>query len=110
MKKNKFILLCMVISTFLIVAVAVFATTKIQTKLVNSYTAFGTIVSKTLAIEGAEISKAGSSRDVITTLKNHSKSILNSNTDISYIEFKDKNDKIVYSSKRRQFSNRFCKK
>ena len=83
--QNKFILLGLVISTFLIVAIAIFATSKIQTKLINSYNEFGKIVSKTLAIDGVEITRDVPEYDIVQTLKAHAKSIINSNNDISFI-------------------------
>lgn len=97
--QNKFILLGIIISTFLIVSIAIFVTTKIEAKLINSYNEFGKIVSKTLAIEGVEITKDIPEFEIVKTLQANAKSIINSNNDIAFIEFKNKDYEIIYSSK-----------
>lgn len=97
--QNKFILLGIILSTFLIVSIAIFVTTKIEAKLINSYNEFGKIVSKTLAIEGVEITKDIPEFEVVKTLQANAKSIINSNNDIAFIEFKNKDYEIIYSSK-----------
>lgn len=97
--QNKFILLGIILSTFLIVSIAIFVTTKIEAKLINSYNEFGKIVSKTLAIEGVEITKDIPAFEVVKTLQANAKSIINSNNDIAFIEFKNKDYEIIYSSK-----------
>ena len=55
--QNKLILLGLVISTILIVGLAVFAITNIQQKISEVYSGFGEILTKTLAIESVEITK-----------------------------------------------------
>lgn len=97
--QNKFILLGIILSTFLIVSIAIFVTIKIESKLINSYNEFGKIVSKTLAIEGVEITKDIPEFEIVKTLQANSKSIINSNNDIAFIEFKNKDYEVIYSSK-----------
>ena len=53
--QNKLILLGLVISTVLIVGLAVFAITNIQQKISEVYAGFGEILTKTLAIESEEL-------------------------------------------------------
>lgn len=97
--QNKFILLGLIMSTLLIIVVAIFAIINIQKKLDSSYQEFGRIMAKTLAIESVEITKEITAEEKAQTLKKHTSSIINSNEDISYIEFKDNNNKIIYSTK-----------
>ena len=98
--QNKLILLGLVVSTVLIVALAFFAITNIQQKISEVYSGFGEIVSKTLAIESVEITKDVQEFEKFSTLQSHTRSIINSNNEISFIEFKDSENKIIYSSKK----------
>lgn len=98
--QNKFILLGLVMSTLLIVIVAVFAIINIQKKLDASYREFAQIMTKTLAIESIEITKDIPDVDKISKLKEHTGSIITSNKDISFIEFLDAENKIIYSTKK----------
>ena len=84
----------------LIVALAFFAITNIQQKISEVYSGFGEIVSKTLAIESVEITKDVQEFEKFSTLQSHTRSIINSNNEISFIEFKDSENKIIYSSKK----------
>lgn len=86
-------------STLLIVVVAIFAITNIQKKLDTSYTEFAQIVTKTLAIESVEITRDVPASDKIKTLREHTASIIASNQDISFIEFKDNQNRVIYSTK-----------
>lgn len=97
--QNKLILLGLVVSTVLIIGLAFFAITNIQQKISEVYSGFGEIVSKTLAIESVEITKDVQEFEKFSTLQNHTHSIINSNNEISFIEFKDAENKVIYSSK-----------
>lgn len=97
--QNKFILLGLVMSTLLIVVVAIFAIINIQKKLDASYREFAQIMTKTLAIESVEITKDIDNVDRISTLREHTGSIITSNQDISFIEFLDNQNNIIYSTK-----------
>lgn len=55
--QNRLIIFGLVLSTILIVAIAVFAIFNIQKKLNEGYQNFGQVISKTLAIESVEITK-----------------------------------------------------
>ena len=55
--QNRLIISGLILSTVLIVAIAIFAIFNIQKKLNEGYQNFGQVISKTLAIESVEISK-----------------------------------------------------
>ena len=97
--QNKLILLGLVISTVLIVGLAVYAITNIQQKISEVYGGFGEILTKTLAIESVEITKDVQEYEKFSTLQAHTRSIMNSNGEIAFIEFQDSENKIIYSSK-----------
>lgn len=97
--QNKFILLGLIMSTLLIIIVAIFAIINIQKKLDSSYREFAQIMTKTLAIESVEITKDIPDYEKLNTLRTHSRSIIDSNKDLSFIEFKDNLNNIIYSSK-----------
>ncbi len=78
-------------------AIAVFSVINIQKKLNQGYQNFGQVISKTLAIESAEITKNLSLNEIYKTLKTHTDSILKSHNDIVFIEFTDKDGKIIHS-------------
>lgn len=98
--QNKLILLGLVISTVLIVGLAVFAITNIQQKISEVYSGFGEILTKTLAIESVELTKDVQEFDKFSTLQSHTRSIMNSNNEIAFIEFQDDKNDIIYSSKK----------
>jgi len=78
-------------------AIAIFSVINIQKKLNQGYQNFGQVISKTLAIESAEITKNLDLNDIYNTLKAHTDSILKSHNDIVFIEFTDKDGKIIHS-------------
>lgn len=96
--QNKLIITGLLISTILIVGVAVFAISKIQEKLYDSYSSFGQLVTKTLAIQSYELTKDTPKEYKYTLLRSHANSILTSNKDISFITFKDEKGKIIYTT------------
>ena len=96
--QNKLIITGLLISTILIVSVAVFAISKIQQKLYDSYGSFGQILTKTLAIQSYELTKDTPEEYKYNLLKTHANSILTSNKDISFITFKNSKGKIIYTT------------
>ncbi|MGN0032043.1 MAG: ATP-binding protein [Candidatus Gastranaerophilaceae bacterium] len=96
--QNRLIIFGLVLSTLLIMAIAVFATVNIQKNLNESYQNFGQVISKTLAIESVEITKDASTKETYNILKSHSESILKSHNDIVFIEFRDNKGNIIYKS------------
>lgn len=97
--QNQLILLGLVLSTLFIVVIAIVASVNIQNKLNEGYQNFGKIISKTLAIESADVIKDIPDYAKYGTLKYHSQSILNSNDDIAFIEFTNNHGEVIYSSK-----------
>ena len=97
--QNRLIVTGLVLSTLLIILIAFLATANIQHKLNEGYQNFGKIISKTLAIESADVIKDIPEYAKYDTLKYHSQSILNSNDDIAFIEFTDSRGNVIYSSK-----------
>ena len=95
--QNRLIIFGLILSTFLIVAIAVFAIFNIQKKLNEGYQNFGRVISKALAIESVEIIKNVPENQINEILKKHSDSILKSHNDIVLIEFRDNNGNLIYS-------------
>ena len=94
--QNKLILLGLVVSTVLIVGLAVFAITNIQQKISEVYGGFGEILTKTLAIESVEITKDVQEFDKFSALQAHTKSIIDSNNEIAFIDFKDAKNNVIF--------------
>lgn len=97
--QNRLIIFGLLLSTFLIVAIAIFAIFNIQKKLNEGYQNFGQVISKTLAIESVELTKGLPADKVKETLKTHSDTILKSHNDIVLIEFRNKDGELIYSGK-----------
>ena len=103
--QNRLIIFGLVLSTLLIMAIAIFAINNIQKNLNETYQNFGQVLSKILAIESVEVTKNASKNQVFDILKSHSNSIIKSHPDIVFIEFRDNNGKIIYSAKNKDLSN-----
>ncbi len=97
--QNRLIIFGLLLSTALIIAIAIFAIFNIQKKLNEGYQNFGQVISKTLAIESAEIIKDLPQEQIKKTLKNHSDTLLMGHSDIVLIEFRDVNGNLIYSAK-----------
>lgn len=97
--QNRLILVGFLACTTVIVLIAILATNAIQNNMNMAYKSFGQIIAKTLAIESVEVTKDIPEANKYNTLRSHSLSILKSNDDISFIEFKDNKSKVIYSSK-----------
>ena len=96
--QNKLIIFGLVLSTLVIMAIAVFSTVNIQRNLNESYQNFGQVISKVLAIESVEITKGVPKKQIAGVLKTHSDSIMKSHKDILFIEFRDANGRIIYKT------------
>jgi two-component system sensor histidine kinase NblS len=97
--QNRLIIFGLVLSTLLIMAIAVFATVNIQKNLNAGYQNFGQVISRILAIESVEITKNVPKNQVYEILKTHTNSILKAHTDIIYIEFRDSKGNLIYKAK-----------
>ena len=96
--QNRLIIFGLVLSTLLIMAIALFATFNIQKNLNESYQNFGQVISKILAIESVEITKNAPKQQAYGILKTHSDSILKSHPDIVFIEFRDAKGNLIYKA------------
>ncbi len=97
--QKRLLIIGFVFSTLLIAMVSVLALYSIDDNLNKCYKYFGQVISKSLAIESVEITKGLSKDTLYNTLRTHSISILESNDDMAYIEFRDNKDNIIYSSR-----------
>lgn len=96
--QNRLIILGLLSTTIVMLCLTCFAVNKIKKNLDTGYKNFGQIISKTLAIESVEITKDIPELSKYDTLRSHSLSILGSNDDIAFIEFKDNDSRTIYSS------------
>ena len=97
--QTRLIALGLLISTLFIITTAWFALTSIDNNMYNAYKNFGQVLSKTLAIEGVEVTKEAPQLAKYDALRTNANSIMKSNDDISFIIFKDNSSKVIYSSK-----------
>lgn len=103
--QNRLIISGLLLSTILIVAIAVFAIFNIQKNLNEGYQNFGQIVSKALAIECTELVEHSSNSRNKETLKTHADTIVASHSDIIFIEFRNSDGKLLYRTGAEQNSN-----
>ena len=97
--QTRLIIAGLAVSTAFILSTAGFAVYSIDKNMNNAYKNFGQVLSKTLAIEGVELTKEVPQLAKYDALRSNSISILKSNDDIAFIIFKDNNSKVIYSSK-----------
>ena len=93
--QTRLILVGLFISTLFILTIAWFVTLSIDKNMYNAYKNFGQVLSKTLAIEGIEVTKEVPQLAKYDALRTNAVSVLKSNNDISYIVFKDNNSKVI---------------
>ena len=103
--QNRLIISGLLLSTILIVAIAVFAIFNIQKNLNEGYQNFGQIVSKALAIECTELVEHSSNSRNMETLKTHADTIVASHSDIIFIEFRNSDGKLLYRTGAEQNSS-----
>lgn len=103
--QNRLIISGLLLSTILIVAIAVFAIFNIQKNLNEGYQNFGQIVSKALAIECTELVEHSSNSRNKETLKTHADTIVASHSDIIFIEFRNSDGKLLYRTGTEQNSS-----
>lgn len=97
--QNRLIISGLILSTVLIILIAIFAIFNIQKKLNEGYKSFGQVISKILAIESMELTRGLNDVKTKETLMLHSNGIIKSHNDIVLIEFRDKDGNIIYSGK-----------
>lgn len=103
--QNRLIISGLLLSTILIVAIAVFAIFNIQKNLNEGYQNFGQIVSKALAIECTELVEHSSNSRNKETIKTHADTIVASHSDIIFIEFRNSDGKLLYRTGAEQNSS-----
>lgn len=101
--QNKLIISGLILSTILIIGIAVFAVLKIQKEINEGYHSFGQVISRTLAIESYDLTKSLGVNKAYKILKERTDSILKSHNDIMLIEFTDNNGNLIYSGKKEEF-------
>ena len=93
--QNRLIISGLLLSTILIVAIAVFAIFNIQKKLNEGYQNFGQIVSKALAIECTDLiaKQTNSGKEILRT---QADTIVEAHSDIVFIEFRNADGLLLY--------------
>ena len=99
-KHIKFIISTIAICSVLISSIAFVTINDIQSKLDKNYTSFAQDMTQNFALKYAELEQNTDFNKKISILKNYSTLILNTNKDILFIEFRDENNNLVYSSKK----------
>lgn len=97
--QTRLIVVGLLISTVFVLTIAWLALNSIDKNMYNAYKSFGQVLSKTLAIEGVEVTKDVPQLAKYDALRTNANAILKSNDDISFIVFKDNQSKVIYSSK-----------
>ncbi len=104
--QNKLIIFGSLLSSVLIVLTAWIVISNTQKTILQSYHDFGTMLAKTLAVNGAELLINIEEDDKRLNLEKYSYNVINSSEDISYLVYRDKYGEIIYSNKplRREIS------
>lgn len=97
--RTKSIVIALIVGSAVIFSFAYIAINDIQRKLDTTYSDFAQLMTGTLATESSEITRDIPLEEKQKILKKHSFLILDDNEDVSFIEFKDRQNNILYSSK-----------
>lgn len=98
-KQTKYILIELLLGSFIIATIAFVAINHIQNKTDKTYSDFAQLMTSTLAVQSAGFEEFP--LDEKKQLFAHESALLiDRNDDISFIEYKDKNNIIIYSSKK----------
>lgn len=97
--QKRLVIFGMFISTVLIFLISLLAIISIDDNLDKCYKYFGQVISKSLAIESVELTKGLSKKTIYDTLRTHSISILETNNEIAFIEFKNDSTNLTYTTK-----------
>ena len=97
--QKKLIITGLFFSTLLLFLISALAVFSIKDNLKMCYKYFGQIISKSLAIETVALTRNLNKETVYNTLKTHSISIIETNEDVAFIEFRDSNSKTIYSTR-----------
>lgn len=97
--QKKLIITGLFFSTLLLFLISALAVFSIKDNLNMCYKYFGQIISKSLAIETVSLTRGLPKETIYNTLRTHSISIIETNEDMAFIEFKDSNSNVIYSTK-----------
>lgn len=96
--QKKLIITGLFFSTLLLFLISALAVFSIKDNLNMCYKYFGQIISKSLAIETVSLTRGLPKETIYNTLRTHSISIIETNEDMAFIEFKDSNSNVIYST------------
>lgn len=97
--QKKLIIIGLFFSTLLLFLISALAVFSIKDNLNMCYKYFGQVISKSLAIETVSLTRGLPKETVFNTLRTHSISIIETNEDMAFIEFRDSDSKTIYSTK-----------
>lgn len=97
--QNKLIIFGSLISSVLIVATAWLVIGNTQKTILQSYHDFGTMLVKTLAVNGTEFLRDFSDDESRLALEKYSYNVISSSDDIAYLVYRDNSGEILYSNK-----------
>lgn len=97
-KRSKYIFAILILSSIIIGSISHFAISNIQNKMDKTYANFAQLLTKTIATEATDWSGTTPEKKSILFSEKFSQ-LIKENQDISFIEYKDVNNKVIYSSK-----------
>ncbi len=97
--QNKLIVFGSLLSSVLIVLTAWMVISNTQKTILQSYHDFGSMLAKTLAVNGAELIKDFEDEDNRLKLEKYSQNVITSSEDIAYLVYRNKYGDILYSNK-----------
>ncbi len=95
----KIIFTWLIIGSVIIGIIALISINNIQNKLDKNYSEFAQLTTKAIAAQTSDFENVSEEQKALI-LKDRFSSFIENNEDISFIEYKDKNNKIIYSSKK----------
>ncbi|MBQ9244830.1 PAS domain-containing protein [bacterium] len=98
-RQTKIIFSELLLGSFVIAIIASFAVSNVQNKMDKSYADFAQLISKSIAAQTSGINNFHYDHQE-TVLKDKFEPFFVSNSDISFIEYKDLNNNIIYTSKK----------
>jgi len=96
--QNKLLIFGSLLSSVLVIVTAWTVIDNTQKRIIESYNNFGSMMGKTLAIEGADMLEGFNQPERLNKFKKRTNLILKTNNDILYIIFRDAKNNIKYSS------------
>ncbi len=98
-KQTKYILTELLFGSLIIAIIAIVAINNIQNKMDKTYSDFAQLMTGTLSIQASSFEDIQPDKRLFY-LKREAALLLDRHKDISFVEYKDKNNKIIYSSKK----------